>query len=341
MVNVKGLFGTFCLVVLLLSCTSTKKNVERVADIKYTVLTDSIFTRVPGDLFCTEHYLVWADPMAAKGFIHFLDINTGKEIVAWGNVGKGPKEFSAVQASLSYPPFLQLFDLNKALQVSMCLDSLQTIHWSQSIEWKHEALGSATRRIQLEANIFLALHPGATYPFTLENGMRIDSVGKYPLPDKVSNGYDVFQGELLYNPDRKCLLYVMFVFPYTAMYKYDDGRLALRWERLGEVNYQVNGGTLIWEKTHKQNFHAVTLTKNYIVESKRDVKVEGDLSPQVSDRDVKDLPQSLFVYDYNYTLQKIINLKFPVLRIAGNITSDELYAIVANPEFKIIRLSVP
>jgi hypothetical protein len=340
MLKVKELFGAFCLVILLLSCTSPKKNVERVADVGYTVLTDSVFTRMPGDLLCTEHYLVWLDPMALKGFIHFLDINTGKEISVWGEVGEGPKEFSAVQVSLSYPPFLQLFDLNKALQASMCLDSLQTVHWSQLIEWKHEALGSATRRIQLDINTFLALHPGATYPFTIENGMQIDSVGKYPLPDRVSNGYDVFQGELLYNPDRKCLLYVMFSFPYVAMYKYDNKKLALQWEKQGEANYQVNGGTLIWEKTHKQNFHAVTLTKNYIVESKRDVKVEGDLSPQVSGRDVKALPQSLFVYDYNYVLQKIINLKFPVLRIAGSISSDELYAVVADPEFKIIKLSV-
>ena len=50
------------------------------------------------------------------------------------------------------------------------------------------------------------------------------------------------------------------------------------------------------------------------------------------------LPRSLFVYDYDLNLIKIINMPFPLLRLCGDFDSDDCYIIGANPEFEILKI---
>lgn len=48
-----------------LSCTTeTKKEVERIT-INTEIITDSIYTRMPGNLFKLENYLLWQDPFGS------------------------------------------------------------------------------------------------------------------------------------------------------------------------------------------------------------------------------------------------------------------------------------
>ncbi len=325
---------------LLFSCTSVKREVRRIDNVKFTVLSDSIYTHMPGELYCTNDYIVWVDPFSASGLIHFLDAKTGKELMTWGNIGNGPKEFTAIKAALSYPPFLYVFDLNKKLQALLNLKTLSVENPDKSIKWRNDSLMDFTKRLQLSENTFVSLSPGGTYPFVLDNNDVVDSVGHFPISDKISNGFNVFQGNILYNAERKCLVYSTTLFPYTAMYRFDKGQLSLEWEKLDKIVYEVNKDLFVLDKTNKHGFHATALTKNYIVGSCRDEEVEGTLPKGLPGRDLKRLPHSLFVYDYKFNLCKIINLKLPILRLAGNVVSDDLCAIIANPEFEIIKLSL-
>lgn len=330
----------FACVGFLFSCTSVKEEVSRIDNVKFTVLSDSMYTRMPGELYCTTDYIIWVDPFSASGLIHFLEAKTGKELMTWGDIGNGPREFTAIKATLSYPPFLHVFDLNKNLQALLNLNTLSVENPDKSIEWKNDSLMGFTRRLQLSDKTFVSLSPGGASPFVLNNNDTVDSVGKFPVSDRISNGFDVFQGNLLYNSERKCLVYSTILFPYTAMYRFDKGRLNLEWEKLDEIGYYVNKKSLVLDGKNKAGFHAIALTKNYIVGSCRDEEVEGSLPKGLSGRDLRLLPHSLFVYDYKFNLCKIINLKLPILRLAGNVASDDLCAIVANPEFEIIKLSL-
>ena len=44
-------------------------------------------------------------------------------------------------------------------------------------------------------------------------------------------------------------------------------------------------------------------------------------------RDLSKVPNTIFVYDYNFNLKKIINMSMPILRIAAKGDSNTLYAI--------------
>ena len=52
------------------------------------------------------------------------------------------------------------------------------------------------------------------------------------------------------------------------------------------------------------------------------------------------LPKTVFLYDYHGNFIKIIDVGIPLLRIAGDIHNNELYAIGLDGEFIMIKFSV-
>lgn len=59
----------------------------------FTVLTDSIYTSMPGQLILSPRYLVWSDPFSDGAFIHVHDTVSGREVGAMDSIGQGPEEF--------------------------------------------------------------------------------------------------------------------------------------------------------------------------------------------------------------------------------------------------------
>lgn len=84
----------------------------------------------------------------------------------------------------------------------------------------------------------------------------------------------------------------------------------------------------------------LALTRKNIVTLDRDVVTEGEKPEGQSPRDISTLPHSIYVYDYDLTLTHIINIKFPILRICGDIKTNSMYAIVLDPDYKLIKIDL-
>lgn len=330
------------MIIVCYSCVQDKKeNVERICNISYTVLTDSIFTRMPGKLLYSDKYIVWIDPFASKDFVHVLDAVSGKELGCLGNIGNGPNEFTGIFASLTYDSLIVLSDLNRDLQGYIDLNRVEVGTSTAFVKWKYDKLNKFTRYLEISESQSLLLCPGAIKPFVYKHNDKNDSIGRFPFDEKIVNGYNLYQGEMLYNPDRKCLFYSTFYIPYAAMYKLEDDKFVIDWERKEDIDYNVVKGKL---KINDQfcNFHEIALTKDYIVVCKRDVETEGEFTKDIKKKDpMRALPYSIFLYDYDYNLKKIVKLETPIIRIAGDESCNILYAIITNPEFAIVKIELP
>lgn len=340
--RVKGKYLVLFIVLVCCSCVQNKKeSVEHIFNIPYTVLTDSVYSRMPGRLLYSNNHIVWIDPFSAENFVHVLDAFSGKELGHLGNIGNGPNEFTAVFASLTYDSLLVLCDLNKDLQGYIDLNQVGVDSSAMFVKWTYEKLGSATRYLEIGKDKSLALCSGATKPIVYKHNGDIDSIGKFPFEEKIINGFSLYTGEMLYNLDKKCLFYSTYKFPYTVMYKLEDGKFVMDWEERKIVDYKIVKGKLKLDDP-SYSFHEIALTKDYIVVAKRDKETEGELSEDIKKRDpMKALPYSLFLYNYDYELKKIIKLERPIIRVANNISCNTLYAIIVNPEFTIVKLELP
>ena len=72
----------------------------------------------------------------------------------------------------------------------------------------------------------------------------------------------------------------------------------------------------------------------------RDDEVEETMDRKTEGRDMSSIPSSLFVYDYNLNLKKIINMPFRMLRLCGDVESNTVYAMAINPEFELISIDL-
>lgn len=340
--KIKKILWILSVTLILFACVDSKQKVERISDIPYIVLTDSLYTRMPGDLFLQGRHVVWIDPFSSENFVHVLDASSGRELGSFGNKGNGPHEFTDILATMTYDSLLMLCDLNRNFQGYVDLHKIGIDTSAVFLKWKQDKLGDPSRYLEIGEGQSLAFCPGATSPFIYKQGNDVDSVGNFPFSEKIINGYNIYQGEILYNPDRKCVLYSTYKFPYVAMYKFDNGKLVLDWEKRESVDYRVVDGRLKLEKKIN-SFHEMALSKDYIVVSKYDEETERVLSEDEKQKEdlLHSLPYSLFLYDYSFNLKKIIKLEAPIIRIAGSIHSNTLCAIIVNPEFSIIKLELP
>jgi hypothetical protein len=66
-------------------CSCSKKNadVQRISSQVYEVVSDSIYTRMPGTILYQDGILYWEDPTSFENFIHAVDIKKKTEVVAF------------------------------------------------------------------------------------------------------------------------------------------------------------------------------------------------------------------------------------------------------------------
>ena len=110
-------FWLLCFCCFLLSCSSQNHEVSRISDQHYTVITDSIYTRLPGSIFYQTGYLYWWDPFSAENFLHAVNVETGNEEVSFGNVGQGPDDFTLPLFAPSPSGGIYINDINKDLEI--------------------------------------------------------------------------------------------------------------------------------------------------------------------------------------------------------------------------------
>lgn len=322
----------------LVSCQDEKKEIERIGDISFSVVSDSIYSRMPGKIFYQNDILFWHDAVSSENIIHALDVTTGDEIVSFGNIGMGPKEFVRPMLSLSPRNGLYLNDLEKGLQALAQIDNDP-----DSLRVHYQSFGKeelVTSLLHISDDDVLYFKPDKSEPFELcVDGIKYQA-GRWPIQEDIINGFDVFQGALGYNSQNSCLVYSTYSFPYTAVYRLQNGKISLLKEMKTDIDYSVVQNELKLGKGNSKGLTELALTKENIVMLQRDIEVEGELPKPKSPRDISTLPRSLFVYDYDLNLKKIINMPFPLLRLCGDANSDCVYAVAINPEYMIIKIDL-
>ena len=323
------------------SCTSgtQKKEVERVADQKYTVVSDSIYSRMPGSMFYQDGILYWHYVFSPEGFIHAIETGTRRELCSFGAMGDGPEEFSVPLLSLSPASGFLVNDGSKKLEV------LYQVHketGSLSVSAReYENRQDAVRFLYLANGDKVYLCPNASRPFYVKPNLGEGKYeGSFPINEKIANGFDLFQGQLVYNPVKEVMVYSAFSFPYMAVYKTGKGNIKMDAELKPSVGYTLTEGELHLDPSEEKGAMELGLTKDYVVTLQRDRQVEGEAPQPRHARDTSTLPHSLFVYDYELNLTRIIHMPFPMLRLCGDAQTNSIYAVAVNPEFMIIKIDL-
>lgn len=325
----------------LCSCNSRNQdiNVERIADYEYTVISDSVYSRMPGSIFYQNGILYWHDVFSSESFIHAIDVETHKELQSFGNIGSGPEEFTTPLLSLLPSSGFLINDAQKKLEILYQIDKETDSLFVYAREYENKQ--KTTRLLYLDHSGLLYLCPAEEKPFYV----KLDDTegvckGLQPIKEKITNGFDIFQGNIAYNSHNKSLVFCALGFPYMSVYQVENQDIKLKTELKSSVEYTISDGKLILDKDVRKGAMELALTNNYVVTLQRDEMVEGELPQAKQARDLSVLPHSLFIYDYDLNLIKIINMPFPLLRLCGDINSGSIYAIIANPDFMIIKIDL-
>ena len=83
----KNILTTLALVILV-GCQ--EKQIERTF-LTPEVVSDSIYTSMPGEMVICDEFLVWEDPFTRDNHLHIVDLNNEKKSGRWGKKDKGRK----------------------------------------------------------------------------------------------------------------------------------------------------------------------------------------------------------------------------------------------------------
>lgn len=324
---------------LFFSCAEKNTEVQRISNQTYDVVSDSIYTRMPGTILYQDGIVYWEDPISFEKFVHAVDVKAKSEIASFANMGEGPDDFSVANLSLSPNGGLFINDSNKPLEILYKVDGISVV--SSSRKYNHDT--RATSLLHLDGEEILYLCPNDENLFCVNKGGASEhSFGERPIKDEMSNAYNVFQGKMAYHASKNMLVYSSFNFPYLSVYKRSGaGAWSQAKELKGDCNYTVSEGKLRFASDGKKGAMELALTDDYIVLLQRDVETEGSLSKdETKGRNVASLPRSLFVYDYDLNLKKIINMPFPMLRLCGDEATNTVYVMSVNPEFELISIEL-
>lgn len=328
----------FIAIAMFSSCSEKNGEVERISNQAYKIISDSIYSRMPGTILYQDGIVYWEDVPSFEKFVHAVDVKTQSEITSFANKGEGPDDFTAPGLSLAFQGGLYINDGNKPLEILYQWDGANLSMQRQ----KYENNAMATRLLHLDAETTLLLCPDKNELFHLVGkNTSGTSFGERPIKDEINNAYDVFQGNVAYHPEKKTLVYSNLYFPYLAIYKCSNNG---NWSRTNELkedwDYTISEGSLKFAPDSKKPAMEMALTDDYIVLLQRDTQVEESVSSKERGRSMALLPHSLFIYDYNLKLKKIINMPFPMLRLCGDTETNTVYAMCVDPEFELISINL-
>lgn len=298
---------------------------------------NDIESRMPGKLIVQGLYAIWSDPLSAENQIHIIDLNEKKEIGTVGNIGNGPEEFITPDFFLSYTDEIVVYDTNNDKMLTYSIDSIREGRKEPISSLPQKTKGFA-RIIETGEKQFVSFAPNENESFQTENGCVF---GKYPFAGQgeILNNYNILQGNIAYNPERKLMVYASIPFPYMASYKKDKDSYTFVREFKGDFDYSISENRIILDKK-KAGMMEMTLAKDYVVTLQRDYRYDRTDETKVG-RDFNQLPQTLFVYDYDFKLKSIINLKSPILRIASDTRGNAVYAIIVKDDFTLVKCELP
>ena len=299
---------------------------------EFKVLNDEILTNFPGGIYLLDEDIVWFDPFSRKHFLHHLDKHTGMEINTFGDIGQGPNEFvSPMVGDIVWNNCMYVYDVNGNTNGYFSLKKLKE-DGDAFIKLSNEdsAIRSLGYNVRLEENLYLGINKeNENGSYKLYSDGKEVEFGEYLLPNERKHS----NSTILYNPKKKLLITGSTAVNYYSCYKKEKDNFKLIWENREDYEYSINDGRVVFDRSRK-GMYDMALTKDFIVAIQRDYEEDPTDESKVG-RDIGKLPQTLFVYDYDGNLLKTINYSVPIGRITGDINTNTIYAIYAEPDFKL------
>lgn len=335
----RNLFYGLWITLLWCACQSGKEKVEHIS-LQTRVLADSLYTKMPGGLFLCGPYLIWYDAFTQDTFLCVMDSVKGKMLGKMGKLGRGPEEFVSPSIGNAYGNKVVVYDQNLPKVAFYSADSLlMGRNPVQMLPDRGLAKNHCTYFAEIDSAVYAGVFPGDVQLLQVwtPDG-RSFPFGKLPLLDSIANGYNVFQGMLQYNPEKKCLLYANYRFPYMALYQRQaDDSFVLAKERTEKFAHTIKKQKLRLGK-EVEGFR-VCMTKNYIVV--RTKESQGDTKPTSGVLDMSRMPRKLYLYDYDLNLKKVLDLDMQVIYMAGTLASDKFYIVGIKDSYCIAECEIP
>ena len=336
------LITTFCIVCY--ACKNTSIKVERITLHPSSIILDSLFTQMPGALNTCGHYLVWEDPFNPDHFLRVVDINTKKEIGVMGSTGRGPKEFITPITTGSTGNKVFTCDLNQDKQAFYSIDSLLAGK-EPFIPLSSYPIENCLTVIQTGENEFICTRTQNDNLFQwIHSDSTISFFGECPIKEEIDNKQEYFSalaGYLKYNPHNKKLIYSASQFPYIVLYEKRNSTFLLKKKKTSpKKTYKIENEEIHFLDEETKPID-IALTKDYIIALQQDE--ETKLPPKkrtAGIRDFSSVPNTIFVYDYDLNLKKIINMSMPILRIAASGDTNTLYAVGIDWDFCILTYEI-
>ena len=331
----------FLFLIVLASCKSSHVDVERVS-LTPQILHEGLYTMLPGTMLLCDHYLVWQDGFATDTFMHVFDLRTNQEVGTMGKIGRGAEEFVTPDIIGSFNKNIVVTDGNIFKCAFYSIDSL--------LAHKNPYIAQPDMDTRLffstvvDSTKLIALRFDTEKPFQLRtyNHEVLSEFGKYPIPDSITNRFEILQGPVLYNSQRRLLLYSASFFPYVALYKEkSDNSYELLKETDYPIPYSVKEKRARILDENSNGFPSPAFTKDYIIFIKQDE--DNPLPKQAPTSGIRDLsgvPHTVYIFDYNLKLQKIADLNMPVLRITANPENNTLYIIGLKDSYCIVKCKI-
>ena len=125
------------------------------------------------------------------------------------------------------------------------------------------------------------------------------------------------------------------MFPYYSIYKREGNSFKLKKEIANVSDYSLKDNKFKYQGSLRGPQY-LTTTSQYIVTVERDPKYDQTDGMMIG-RDFTKLPQTIFLYDYELQLKKIIDLKKPILWVTANPSTNTIYLIAVDPDFVLLK----
>jgi len=317
-------------------CHSEKIDVKRIC-LSPTVINEELATNFPHELYVDQHYFYTPAMQNSGNVIGIYDKNTGDEIARTVQIGKGPQEFITPQIQQIFNGRILVCDLNLKQQALFPVEEALSGKYECYMLPKVDIL-NYTRVLMIDKDDMVFLQPAGKHLFHHLNQDSSTEFGERFMNISEKNSYTLFQGNVAYHFKKKKLVYSNFQFPYISIYDFGRGAFTLSRERIDFD--RSDDGKIKYDKTRK-GIGGLTLTKDYIVGIQRDYENDPTDESTVG-RDFPKLSHTLFLYDFDTNLISIVDLGFPVIRIASIQDNNEIIAaIFRQDKFQVVKYQLP
>lgn len=301
----------------------------------FEILNDELLSNSLGgrDLYILENNIIWYNLSSSKDFLHIINKKDGEKVKSVGKIGYKVNEYTS--------PYINKIVWNNRLFIYDLIGKTKQYFTVDSITEKSDGFINLTKEdsiirakgytMRLEDNLYIDYNTkrNALSPYKLYSNGIEKNFGEYILKNEKEHFYPT----ILYNPNKKLLMIGSGPLNYLCCYKKEGDDFKLIWENRENYMYGKHNGKIVFDNS-RTGMYGMTITKDFIVTIQRDYDNDRTSETAVL-KDIGLLPQTLFVYNYNGKLLKIINYRVPIKCITGELKTNMIYAIYDYPNFKI------